>query len=478
VQLEELWLGATPALVVLPVPTRSRSALCSDRGEAKASSGARRGARRGLGSGRWGDEAQQLDDAALEDAVVAAREGGARWEDRRWGAGWGESALAEAVRVAQRAHALRVGMAPTILLEPPMDELYALEWLASIPPSALRSWHVPRIEVAVITHRRPASLRRLLRSLACVPLLGDALDVTFSIEAGADEATLDLAHAFAAEWTAGTARVHERHAKGGLIAAVVEAWYPSGPHAYGVLLEDDIELSPWWYLFLKQTLLRYVYADGAEGGGGGRAPSNLLGISLYTPRLIELTMPRRRIDLYATLPPVHPGGGGLFLQQLPCSWGSLFFPEAWAAFHEYMHARLAGRAPAITIPGSATNGWKTSWKKFLIELAYLRGYVVLYPNFGNQSSFSTNHLEPGEHIASKTNRLAHLPIDFTVPLLEDFHTLRTLWAQPAAGDEARRQLDAWPPLHTLPTLDLFSQRSSQEALVAQGEQAGGVTRSA
>jgi hypothetical protein len=30
-----------------------------------------------LGSGRWGDEAQQLDDAALEDAVVAAREGGA-----------------------------------------------------------------------------------------------------------------------------------------------------------------------------------------------------------------------------------------------------------------------------------------------------------------------------------------------------------------------------------------------------------------
>ena len=56
--------------------------------------------------------------------------------------------------------------------------------------------------------------------------------------------------------------------------------------------------------------------------------------------------------------------------------------------------------------------------------------------------------------------------------------ISTRWARPAAGDEARRQLDAWPPLHTLPTLDLFSQRSSQEALVARGEQAGGVTRSA
>jgi len=183
------------------------------------------------------------------------------------------------------------------------------------------------------------------------------------------------------------------------------------------------------------------------------------------------------------------GRGALFLQQLPCSWGALFFPQPWHAFHSYMRRRMLDEAPAVIIPKSATNGWKTSWKKFLIELSYLEGYVVLYPNFPNQSSFSTNHLEPGEHIASKANKLKHLPIDFTVPLLTDFHSLRTLWADASVaggGAAAEAGLDApmgalvgssWPPLHSLPTLDLFSQPTSQEALVAQGAEALARTQS-
>ena len=49
--------------------------------------------------------------------------------------------------------------------------------------------------------------------------------------------------------------------------------------------------------------------------------------------------------------------------------------------------------PFLQIPRSATNGWSVSWKKFMIEMAYLRGQVVLYPSFFNQTSLSTNHLE-------------------------------------------------------------------------------------
>ena len=64
----------------------------------------------------------------------------------------------------------------------------------------------------------------------------------------------------------------------------------------------------------------------------------------------------------------------------------------WAEYLLWVHS-----------PYSATNGWSTSWKKFLIELCFLRGWVVLYPNFYNQTSFSTNHLEPGEHIQSNPN---------------------------------------------------------------------------
>lgn len=235
-----------------------------------------------------------------------------------------------------------------------------------------------------------------------------------------------------------------------------------------MLLEDDIELSPYFYIYLKLALLLYAYSD------ADAAPSplaeQLLGIALYTPRLVEVRMPRRRIDLHSELrgaapsaytkytPPVH-------LQQLPCSWGSLFFPVPCREFHRYMHRRLHGKAAAVQIPYSATNGWSTSWKKFLIELCFLRGWVVLYPNFHNQTSFSTNHLEPGEHIGGKANTLKHRPIDFVVPLMHSATMLRQLW-RGAAGE-----LCAPQPLSELPVLDLFSERTSQAKLIAQGRAA-------
>jgi hypothetical protein len=105
--------------------------------------------------------------------------------------------------------------------------------------------------------------------------------------------------------------------------------------------------------------------------------------------------------------------------------------------------------------------------------------VVLYPNFANQSSLSTNHLERGEHVGGKLNALKHRPMDFTVPLLTEYRQLRLLWttADPAAADPAlagradadeARTLAPLAPLHALPTLDLFSEPTTQEALVAKG----------
>jgi hypothetical protein len=233
-----------------------------------------------------------------------------------------------------------------------------------------------------------------------------------------------------------------------------------------MLLEDDIEVSRYFYAYVKLQLLSHVYAGGgaaAEGGGGGEGGGEggeqLVGLSLYTPRLVETRMPRRRIDLHAEV------AGPAFLQQLPCSWGAVFFPKPWIEFHRYLRARLHEEAPAVEIPFSATNGWKGSWKKYLIELGYLRGWVYLYPNLKNQTSFSTNHMEKGEHIASKANTLKHLPIDFTVPLLQDPALLRTLWG---ARPDADAEPAAPPPLGALPVLDLFSERTSLARLAAQG----------
>lgn len=224
-------------------------------------------------------------------------------------------------------------------------------------------------------------------------------------------------------------------------------------------------------------------------------------------------MPRRRIDVWKLLGPAGGAGGGgggwgggggqggdgyggvghIYLQQLPCSWGQLFFPGPWLAFREYMHTRLTDtHTPPINIKDSAccqglrwgNGGWSASWKKFLIELSYLNGYVVLYPNFANQTSFSTNHIEQGEHISGKLNALKHRRIDFTVPLMHDLTSLRKLYTKPGdeheGGDGRARgggtRLAPLAPLQALPTLDLFSERSSQEALVATGRAAAAPKR--
>jgi hypothetical protein len=98
-------------------------------------------------------------------------------------------------------------------------------------------------------------------------------------------------------------------------------------------------------------------------------------------------------------------------------------------------------------------------------LPQLRGYVMVYPNFYNQSSLSTNHLEPGEHVGSKISMHRHLPIDFTVPILQDRSKLRSLWT--SAGGVLR----PLPSVRDLHVLDHFTQTSSLKALAANAHEA-------
>lgn len=75
------------------------------------------------------------------------------------------------------------------------------------------------------------------------------------MEQSSDARTMQMIDEF--EWNHGSLFVHRRVIHGGLLPAVVESWYPSSNDSYGLLLEDDVELSPLFYAWLKMTLLRY-----------------------------------------------------------------------------------------------------------------------------------------------------------------------------------------------------------------------------
>jgi len=258
-------------------------------------------------------------------------------------------------------------------------------------------------------------------------------------------------------WSHGRVFIHHRIIHGGLLPAVVESWFPHTNDSYGLILEDDIELSPLYYAWVKMTVLRYRYGDPRN-----KIP-HMFGISLYQQKHLELPLDGRQPfnprTLFSSLGLAHPTTP--YLSQIPCSWGAVYFPEQWREFHDYLTLRLSEVSIAIEediVPGVRSNRWSKSWKKFFIELIFLRGYVMLYPNYDNFVSLSTNHLEVGSHVKTRSKAKQDL---FLLPLMQ-------LPKERQKCDLLDLPHSNLPPLDQLPVLNLTGSLSSVESIVNTG----------
>lgn len=152
-----------------------------------------------------------------------------------------------------------------------------------------------------------------------------------------------------------------------------------------------------------------------------------------------------------------------YLSQVPCSWGALYFPEHWREFHDFLSVRLSETVINIDqniVPNIRSNGWTMSWKKYFIELVYLRGYVMLYPNFEDFISLSTNHLEVGSHVKDRSDERQGL---FQLPLMQ----LPTTSGALALLELPNNRLPCW---HSLPVLNLTGMLVSLQTILDAGQQ--------
>jgi hypothetical protein len=197
----------------------------------------------------------------------------------------------------------------------------------------------------------------------------------------------------------------------------------------------------------------------------------LFGISLYQQKSLELHLGGRRPfnarGLFSTTgaaPPNTP-----FLSQIPCSWGAVYFPEHWREFHTYVAYRQTDLSLSLmenVVPNVRSSRWKQSWKKYFIEMVFLRGYTMLYPNYANFSSLSTNRLEPGAHVKrlpraifDKKRAQFDVPI-MPLPNMNESEILSTgLLDLPESG------MPAWD---ALPVLDLHGSVVSEGLIVDRG----------
>ncbi|KAJ7760393.1 hypothetical protein B0H16DRAFT_570480 [Mycena metata] len=143
---------------------------------------------------------------------------------------------------------------PTIVRIPRQDLGHA-HWMGSLSLVEWKNWHVPQVEVTIITQDRPQSLQRLLGSLSQARFFGDSVSLRMNMEQSSDLETIRVVEAY--QWNHGNVFTHRRVVHGGLLTAVVESWYPHSNESYGLILEDDIELSPLFYAWIKMGILRY-----------------------------------------------------------------------------------------------------------------------------------------------------------------------------------------------------------------------------
>lgn len=265
--------------------------------------------------------------------------------------------------------------------------------------------------IVIVAWNRPDSLRRLLRSLEQADYSAEpaSMEVRFALD-GAENATTDAAIDAAIDtfdWPHGDVLVRRRTRRAGLRDNVLGSWTGEEGRP-AVMLEDDIEVSALWWQWAQSALERYS------------ALPAVVGVSLYTPDdLNEAYMNGNVRGADGAIGPAcgwqqeafEGGGRGasavLFAQ--PCSWGAVYLPAPWAAFRVRARELIrAGELPKVPCPPGAdrqcqvrVNRWgRSSWKRLLVYHMVAEGLALAYPNLPRRTSFSTNHVEPGQHLAT------------------------------------------------------------------------------
>lgn len=69
----------------------------------------------------------------------------------------------------------------------------------------------------------------------------------------------------------------------GLQAQWLEAWWPSSDHEFAFVVEDDLEVSPLFYKFLRGLIVKYYY-------NSSNFSQSIYGASLQRPRFVPGTI--------------------------------------------------------------------------------------------------------------------------------------------------------------------------------------------
>lgn len=268
----------------------------------------------------------------------------------------------------------------------------------------------PVLRLIVLTMDREESLRRLLQSLQRVNYDGDRVDLDVWIDrsSGSDEADETMSAMVGAardcKWDHGVRSIHKRMENAGLYEQWIYTWNVTEQSTEtALILEDDLEVSPQFYKWLKQA--RNLYAvDPAVGAftlqRGELRPRQIPGVASGKLRVDESEHPVYKYRLLGT-------------------WG--FAPEKkiWLEFRAWYEEMRVMEAKPYVAKLMTTDWYKaqekgkkvasTMWSAWWIKFADEKGYFTVYANLPGGTTLASNYREGGMHYSDKP-RKADFPV--------------------------------------------------------------------
>ncbi|KAL1803147.1 hypothetical protein ACET3Z_031794 [Daucus carota] len=282
------------------------------------------------------------------------------------------------------------------------------------------------LTIKLLTFNRLHSLSRCLTSLSSAHYDSNRVNLHIHIDHFANGSPdldqklngshqiLDFVDGFV--WKFGDKIVHYRTENVGLQAQWLESWWPSDDNEFAFVVEDDLEVSPLYYKFLKGLILEYYYNE------SNYSPW-IYGASLQRPRFVP-GKHGNKIQL--------DGGTRLFLYQLVGTWGQLLFPRPWKEFRLWYDIhKNKGIKPYLE--GMVTTGWykklgEKIWTPWFIKFIHARGYFNIYTNFLGDRALSVSHRDAGVNYGKSAGPDSYLldesSLDFNLLEMQPLSNLR------------------------------------------------------
>lgn len=262
--------------------------------------------------------------------------------------------------------------------------------------------------IIVLTMNRVDSLKRLLTSIENAEYEDDKVRLVIKIDVAKDRESVDVAVQQLAKtflFTHGPKRVEIAESPLGLRGAWLHAWTPPDFLRRAIILEDDLELSPVWYKYVKHAWAFY----GTHMTIGG--------ISLNRQSLIpdKKALVREKEIVNEHKP---------FLYKLVGSQGFSPNPWAWAKFLNFVQGIENLETFDADVPGLVTSDWykkldkRHMWTQLFIYFCEKHGLYTLYVNLPEAKTLSAHWREKGEHFDKSMGRDFDLATDVSLDFPE------------------------------------------------------------